>query len=174
MNSFRLPFYSIVFAAVVALTALPVQGQATFGRVEEMRTNATMYYYHVIPATATIQVYVMGTVRAPGLYEVSEGMSLGQILALAGGPPSSPRPSYRSVETITRLYRSTSTGQELIFERPLEEAISNQTAQPRLEFGDVVTMEVIERDRFNWRDVTRIVSAGGILALAIERMARTF
>lgn len=156
------------------LTSVPALAQAEFGRVEEMKTNAGTYYYYVRPATPTIQVQVMGAVRSPGLYEVSDGTSVNQLLALTGGPSTGTRTNRQVIETILRVYRPSQKGPDPLFEERLSYAVSHPSTYPVLEHGDIITMEVIERERFSWRDFSRVISSVGILTLAIERLSRTF
>lgn len=179
MKTFRLSIPLPVRLGVLCVVAMlyyqpSAHAQAQFGRVEEMRTNAGTYYFYTRPATPTIQVYVMGTVRAPGVYEISDGTTLGELMALAGGPPSNVRPSYTKVTALLRLYRPRGGSQDVIFEKTLEEAFADPSSHPVLAHGDVVTIDVTQREMFNWRDVTRVVSTVGIVTLAIERLFRTF
>ena len=74
-----------VFLVLLALPAFLVEAQ-TFGEVEDRQTNVPSYYFHVLPGEGTMQVFVWGTVRAPGLYVVSDETGLDELLSLAGGP----------------------------------------------------------------------------------------
>ena len=171
-----MPILPLRLAAFGLLAALlhttPVFAQAEFGRVENLNTNANTYYFFVRPATATIQVYVLGSVRAPGIYEVSEGTTLGSLVALSGGPLSQSRLESREVKSTLRVFRTQGGTRTLIFEKPVENAFDEGNAVPTLLHGDIVVVEVIERQRFTWRDITQLVTTAGVMALAIERLTR--
>lgn len=163
-------------AAAIALLlflTLPAHAQRV-GRVEETNTNIDTYHFYVQPGAATVQVQVLGTVQSPGLYELSEGTDLGTLLALTGGPSLNPRePSQRRTVTI-RLYRAGGAGgPNLAYEATLDEAIGDgsQGAYPPLQDGDVLSVEVVERVRFNWRDIFTVLSAVAAVVYAIDRIA---
>ncbi len=139
------------------------------GRVESADTNASAFYY-VRPGTPSVQAQVLGAVRAPGLYEVSEGMELGELLALAGGPALGTASDGARTTLTLRLHRKGS-GEEIVYDGPIGEAGGTAFA-PEVLDGDVLIIEVRSRRSFGWRDAVQIVSTVGVLALAIERLAR--
>lgn len=140
------------------------------GRVEETTSNIPSYFYHVLPGAPTVQVDVLGTVRAPGLYELTEGTDVGQLLALAGGPVLMVRQRVLRREVTIRLFRSSSNGGAPIYESVLEQAVGDPETYPVLQDGDVLAVEVTERARITWRDISSIVGTIGVLALAVERL----
>ena len=139
------------------------------GQVESALTNASSFYY-VRAGTASVRVQVLGAVRAPGLYEVSEGTALGPVLALAGGPTLGTTSSDTRTDVTLRLHRPGPGGSELVFEGPFEASVA-QGGLPALRDGDVLVTEVRSRRTFGWRDAVQIVGALGVLALAIDRLA---
>ncbi len=162
----------LVIGLISALTPPAATAQA-FWRVEETKTNAgNYYYYYVNPGTATIRVQMLGAVRLPGLYEVSEDTDLGQLVALSGGPPMGVHPTGSELKVAMRVYRRTPSGEATIFEQSLDRTLSNPNAYPVLMDGDVIVMDVTQHQRFGWRDATRVISAVGVIALAVERFIR--
>jgi hypothetical protein len=155
----------------LALMAGPATAQS-FGRVETTNSNVSSYFFHVQPGAATVQVSVLGTVRSPGMYEVSDGTDLGQLMALAGGPLLSPRERQQTREVTVRLFRQQSESRLLIYDAPLDDFVENAQSYPVMRDGDVLTVEVVERRHFGWRDVFPIVGAIASVALAIDRMSR--
>ena len=140
------------------------------GRVDETTSNIPSYFFFVEPGAATVQVDVLGAVRAPGLYELTDGTDVGQLLALTGGPLLAPQ-QRASVRRVTiRLFRSSAGSAEPVYEQDLDEALKNIGTYPVLQDGDVLTVEVIERTRITWRDISSIVGTIGVLALAAERI----
>lgn len=141
-----------------------------FGRVEETETNADSYFFYVVPGEATIEVQVMGTVRHPGLYRLGQGADLGQLLALSGGPILDVRERDRAREATIRLYRAQAGGEELVYEAGFEASIADRsTSYPELQNGDVMTVEVVERQRITWRDVFTFINSATLIALTIDR-----
>lgn len=164
----------LLLGLLLALTALDVQAQERrFGRVEETETNIDSYYYYVQPGAAAVAVKVLGTVRNPGLYLLSEGTDLGKLLALSGGPVLDPR--QRSIEhtAIIRLFRPRTGGQALIYKAELEGGVVTEPeAYPALEDGDVMTVEVIKDRGFTWRDVFTVTNTVVLIALTVTRLVR--
>lgn len=154
-------------AFLVLLLAPAARGQS-FNRVEDTRSNVDAYHYHVLPGAATVQVYVMGTVESPGLFEVSEGTHLGQLLALAGGPMLDPRRRSAQRDVTIRLFRPAGYGEQPLYEARFDRAVGRPDQYPVLRDGDVLTVEVVEKERFSWRDMFTVVGSISALALAVE------
>jgi protein involved in polysaccharide export with SLBB domain len=53
---------------------------------EQSRFNRAAYYSYSEPGDVTIQVYVWGNVRHPGLYQVAKETGLSELFSLVGGP----------------------------------------------------------------------------------------
>lgn len=149
--------------------ASPAKTQ-NFNRIDETISNITSYYYYTQPGIATVQVYVMGTVREPGLYEISDGTDLGQLLALAGGPVLNARFAQDKQEAIIRLFRPASFSADPIYETELNRAITRQEVYPVLREGDVLTVEIIQHRRFGWRDSVSILGSLASVAIIVERI----
>jgi hypothetical protein len=159
----------ILLLILVLPAAAPAATAQEFNRVEETASNSTSYYYYVQPGSATIETYVMGTVRSPGLYVVEEGTDLGQLLALSGGPVLDVLDQTRRRKVTIRLFRPLSYSDHPIFELELDRAIVQREPYPTLRSGDVLTVEIIEERRFDWRDLLTVVGGLSALAIAIER-----
>ena len=134
-----------------------------------MQTDGTSYYVFARPGQNTVQVMVVGSGIQAGLYEVGEETNLEQLVVLGGYSPGVRQASNDRTVTI-QLYRDNPNGQrEVIFDASLDALIA-----PTVQMGDVVRVEVVDRERFSWRDGLRIVTAAASLTLVIERLARTF
>lgn len=166
------PMILISITAWCSIVPSSVSAQA-FWRVEDTKTNAnTYYYYYPNPGSATVRVHVLGAVRLPGMYEITESTDLGQLIALSGGPPMSAHPSNTRVDVALRVYRPGPDGQQIIFDDIFENTLANPAGYPVLLDGDVVVMDVTQRQRFSWRDATSLVGTIAVLALAAERVSR--
>lgn len=167
------PLLTLILAALLVLLAAPAAFGQRFNRVEETKSNVGAYFYHVVPGAATVQVYVMGTIQSPGLYEVSDGTHLGQLLALAGGPTLGPQSRATDRDVTVRLFRpGGGYGERPLYEARLDEALARPEAYPTLRDGDVMTVEITEKDRFGWRDMFTVVGAVSALALAVESVVQ--
>ncbi|MEM8557322.1 MAG: SLBB domain-containing protein [Bacteroidota bacterium] len=149
----------------------PTQGApytpGQFGRVERTSSNVQSYFFFTQPGEPTIQVYVVGAVVNPGLYEVGPGMDLGRLLALSGGPRLEAQQPERRRQTTVRLFRPTS-GTSPIFEASLDKSFTDVASYPVLREGDTLIIETIERPRFGVRDLLAIGGALGGVAFFID------
>ena len=153
-NMRRIPFFSIIYTSVLAFSiSLPVQAQ-DFGRVGKMLSQGTSYHVFAKPGEATVQVLVLGSVGAAGVYEVGVGTELDQLLALTGGTPMARTETSKTSVTV-RLFREGGGRRDLVYEVSLERMLAEPDLYPPLQDGDVFTIETITtvRTRFGWRDV---------------------
>lgn len=147
-----------VLTALAVLLATAASSQE-IRPLDERVSNAPGYFFHVLPGEISTEVSVIGTVRAPGFYTVSDGMDLGGVLALAGGPLLAPENTdYERTVTI-RLYRGQGV-RELIYDATLEGFARDATAYPRLQDGDLVEVTTVDDRRRTFRDTLTII--GGI------------
>lgn len=166
------PIAVIALLVLVAAAPRPGHGQS-FERVEEMTSNINSYYYHVRPGAASIEVYAMGTIGAPGIYRIEEDTNLKKLLALSGGPVLNPRMQRTNRRITVRVYRA-GADDPVVYEAEFEGAITRSTESPTLRNGDIVTVQIVESEPFQWRDVLNIVTATTTVGLMIGRIARTF
>jgi protein involved in polysaccharide export with SLBB domain len=159
-------FRSLLLGLVLLATDAAAQ---EFSRVEETTSNSTSYYYYVQPGSATIETYVMGTVRSPGLYIVQDGTDLGQLLALSGGPILDVLDQTRRRQVTIRLFRPLAYSDRPIYEIELGRAVVQREPYPILRNGDILTVEIVEARRFDWRDLLTVVGGLSALAIAVER-----
>jgi hypothetical protein len=169
VNRYRCGFVFGVF--LLCLPSIQTAFAQNFGLVEETRSNIQSYYFHVLPGEATVQVQVLGTVRSPGLYVIGVGTDLGQLLALSGGPVISPREGSVSREIFVRLFRPRGGSRNLLYEGEFDRVVNTMDPLPVLEDGDVMTIEVIEKKGFVWRDILAVIGAVAAVALAVERFS---
>lgn len=166
----RLLRFALPALLLASLGTLAAQAQTQgFNRVDATRSNINAYYYYVQPGMATVQVHVLGTVRAPGLYVLNQGTHLGDLLALSGGPVVDVRQADARRKITIRLFRAAAYGDEPIYESTLDDAVSRRETYPVLQEGDVLTVEVVEKRRFGWRDALSIVGGVSALAVALDR-----
>jgi hypothetical protein len=150
-------------ALIVALIlwAAPVHAQ----QIGDIRTDGTSYRVFARPGENTIQVFVLGDLGQPGVYSVGADTELAQLVALTGGPGGGGRS-----DTTIRLYRPENGRRELIYEAELDDFIRRSDVHPDLQSGDILQVETIQREGFDWRDGLRILTAAASLSFAIERL----
>ena len=139
------------------------------GRVEQIENQTNAYYSYVIPGAQTVQIQVMGAVPSPGLYEVPAGTPLNQLLSLTGGPMMGPRAKLNPRKVHIRVYRP-ALSEPLILDTEFEQAISDPASWPVFQDGDVMEVDVVERQRISWRDIIAIVNTAAILVFTYDRI----
>lgn len=126
------------------------------------------YFTYFLPGERTSQVSVLGTVRAPGLYVVSAGTTLGELLALSGGPNAGPRSNEVERTTTVRLYRATTGGtREAIYDRSAEAFARDAEGYPVVLDGDVLEVTTLERRLWSFRDTLTIVGGVSTAVIAV-------
>ena len=166
--------YTIVLCALSLFVVTPSAGQ-TFGRVGDIESRGTAYHVYARPGDATVQILVMGI--NGGIYEVTDGTRLDELLALVGGatgPEIGQQSQTISRRTTVRLYRGTEGNRSLIYEAPLEQVLLEPHQHPRLIDGDLFLIETLTRTRFSWRTVIQVIGGMASLALLVERLSRRF
>ncbi len=159
-----------LLAGLLILVAGAAAAQAQ--SLEELRGAAGAFYTFADPTDITIEVKVWGAVQNAGLYEVRQGLPLSTLLTLAGGPAASVRDTGTSSTLTVRLYRPQPEGYPaLFFEARMQNEILMLEQDPTLLHGDVLVVEEVRRQRFNWLDALSVVTAAGTLVLVIERVA---
>ena len=163
-----------VFTLVLFISLIPVLDsyaqRPVFGRVAETETNINAYQYLVRPGAATVEVMAFGNLVTPGVYILEEGANLAFLLALTGGPSSYNQPDVKFTTTI-RLFRNTGGAKSLIYEAPFEEVMDKVANAPVLNEGDIVTVEVVQTRKLNWRDVFTIIGPVLSTLLLIDQLA---
>lgn len=167
------------FFLVTCCWAFLIMGPAADGaRAQNLtggvQSEGTSYHLYARPGQNTVQVLVLGSGIQAGLYEVGEGTDIAQLVGLSGYRPGVRRA--RDDRTVTiQLYRDNTNGQRgLVYDSSLSDLVAEQSAYPTLQTGDIVRVEVVDRERFSWRDGLQIFTAGAAIALTIERLARVF
>ena len=145
------------------LTLVPFAAEAqqpgVYTRVEETINVGTAYFVHALPGQATKQIFMWGTIPAPGLYEVGVDTSLEKLITLAGGPPGVMRIRSDRRTTYLRLYRPEGNSRALLYEITMRDFVQSPSSHPPLADGDVVEFETIQVRGLQWRDVLTIGSA---------------
>ena len=165
---------TILLCAVSLCIVTPSMGQ-TFGRVGDIEAIGTAYHVYARPGDATVQILVMGI--NGGIYEVTDGTRLDELLALVGGatgPEIGLQSATISRQTTVRLYRGSEGDRSLIYEAPLEQVLLAPHQHPRLLDGDLFLIETVTRNRFSWRDALSIIGGLASVALLVERISRRF
>ena len=146
-------------------------GGAEFRQLEEIDTNIGTFHYLVTPGTASIEISAFGDLVSPGIYILEENTDLAFLLALTGGPSVFNQPDVR-YETTIRLFRNSGGAQSLIYEAAFEEVMDQISNAPVLNECDVVTVEVKQIRRTNWRDIFTIIGPVLSTLLLIDQLSR--
>lgn len=133
-------------------------------------TGNVAVFRHADPGVPTMAISVWGAVRATGRYEVERDTDLLQLLTLAGGPALAAQQSGREQHLTIQISRGAPGQRTVVYEARLRELAGSRTTYPALQDGDIVLVEEHSRTRFDWRDVLRVVSSAGTVALVILRV----
>lgn len=106
-------------------------------------------------------VYVWGAVRSPGYFEVGPDVDAVRLLALAGGPQGDGARAEQVVTDATVAIIRPGAG--IVYQASLEEFVIG-TDLPSLVDGDALQVEVVQRNRFTFREGLSV--AGSIVTLA--------
>jgi protein involved in polysaccharide export with SLBB domain len=154
----------LVLLAILLAGAGPVAAQLA------PPTQGAAVYRYVEPGTPTMDVRVWGAVGRPGVYQVARDTDLVALLTLAGGPMLSLDDDRLRRNVSVQLTRYEGADRTVVSEMPLEALTRGSDPLPGLSNGDVVTVNVISRSRFTWRDALSIVSSAGTVALLVIRI----
>ncbi len=167
----RLALLALLCTAAVARPAAAQELRPNDVRV----STSPGYFTYFLPGERTSQVTVLGTVRAPGLYLVSAGTTLGELLGLAGGPYAGPVSNEVERTTTIRLYRATDGGtREVIYERTDDAFARDANAYPVVLDGDTVEVTTTERRLRTYRDTLTLVgSIAGIAVVILQVITLT-
>lgn len=147
-------------------------GTAQAQSLDDLRGNAGAYYRFAEPTDITIELKVWGSVSNPGLYEVRQGMRLSTLLSLAGGPQGVERTT-RTRRTLTiQLWRPQPNDgpYQVAFETRMENEILVLGEDPVLLSGDMVIVEEIVKQRFDWLDGLSVITGIASLVLIVDRI----
>lgn len=161
---------------VCGLIALFVSGAAfsaraqEIGRVEDVQSSGTAYHVYVEPGDATVQVGFVGPTTS-GVYEVSTDTDLGRLLLLTGMLNLPPRQEGLRRNARVQLFRQEpNAARALAYEAPLETFLQEANRYPALRDGDLVVLEVTERQPFGWRDGLNLTAALAAVLFLVERV----
>ncbi len=153
--------YATGLALCLMLVAGPAwaQQQGTGG----MQAGGTAYYTFARPGQNTIEVLVLGGGRS-GVYEIGENVTLGKLMALAGGGGGG-----GNAKVTVNLFRLENGERDRVLKERLS-AFAERPKYPPLQDGDVVRIQVRQREPFGWRDVLRITTAVTSLTFTVLRI----
>ncbi len=111
-------------------------------------------------------VYVWGAVRDPGFFEVGPDVDAVRLLALAGGPQGDGARAQDVITDATVAIIRPNAG--VIYQASLEEFVIG-TGLPSLADGDALQVEVVQRNRFTFRDGVSVVgSVAAVVAVVLS------
>jgi protein involved in polysaccharide export with SLBB domain len=135
------------------------------------RLNSAAFYKYAESGDVTVLVNVWGTVRFPGRYELRQGVHLGDLISLAGGPLDRPLDPEATERTITvKVSRGSDQGRRIMFNSILDDIVESPQNYPILQEGDVVLIETLDHQKFRVRDALPIANLLATLALIVVRV----
>lgn len=116
-------------------------------------------------APGAITVDVWGAVGQRGRLQIEPQSTLLDVLSESGGPALG---SGSADAVVVSLSRASGTGRAVVYEGTLTELATQ--APPVVESGDIVTVRVVEGQRFTLRDALSVLSAATGVALLVLRV----
>lgn len=162
-------FYQNIFCVVLLLLSSVSINAQSITDIERMSISTNMSYYFLArPNDITIKVNITGEVRNPGLYSITKGWRLHELLAGAGGPNLSQRRLQDQRTTRIMISRSTENGRIVIYDETLENMLRSTEEFPIMQSNDWVHVESINNEGFSKRDLITVASVAiGVVNLII-------
>lgn len=162
-------------ALCASLWLLPPDASAQYRSApDEVIATGTSYRVFAQPGEPTVTVQVLGDIGGSGIYVVGDRTTLSELIALAGGAPVQDfRHDVRGTYTI-RVFRDGAGTRTNIYEARWDDFVRAPGAHPALRDGDVVTLDVTVRERFDVMRTVSVVSGLSALALLVLRLIEGF
>ena len=123
-------------------------------RFDEMISQGVSLHIFADKGEATIRVLVLGTVGSGGVYEISPGLRVDQLLAFAGGLELNDE-----LRVTVQLYREEVRNRTLVYEARMEDFLLKPGEYPQLIGGDIIVVRSKEKVKFGWRDILSIITS---------------
>ena len=149
-----------------AAFAHPGTGHAQdLGRGEQGFVNR-----YASPGSSTIQVYVWGSVRNPGIWRIEPNLDLVELLSAVGVAGVGEDQLDFSQHVNLRIYRTIEGNRRMIYEERLDDVLAESATYPPLQESDVLEVETERRRQFGFQFFSQIVGTTATLALLILRL----
>jgi hypothetical protein len=165
-----------LFRSVLCLlafsTAVPAQAQVLTNPTD-VTASGTAYRIFAQPGEPTVQVLVLGQ-GATGMYVVGAETSLVELLALTGTGVNPDGGTDVIQEITVRLMREQGGQRVVVYEQEFDSFLSEPASYPTLQDGDIFTVEVKQRRRFNLREALDVTARLASITLLALRLADLF
>lgn len=153
-------------------TGHPLQAQ-NLSNPTDVTASGTAYRIFAQPGEPTVQVLVLGD-GATGMYVVGADTDLVELLALTGTGATGSGSADVVRDVTVRLMREQGGQRAIVYEQEFEGFLSNPASYPRLQDGDIFTVEVEQRRRLGLREVLEVSSRLASITLLVLRLADAF
>lgn len=158
-----------MFIAVGLLwTTTPAATAQITGGFDEPITSGTSYHVFAFPGEPTVTVHLLGDI-ASGVYVVGAGISLLELLSVAGGAVRGQGGGDRSSFTV-RVFRTTGARRTSIYEADMHQLLREPTEYPALRDGDVITVDSTVRQRISFFNLVNIATSVSTVVLLVLRL----
>lgn len=124
------------------------------------------------PGQPTIQVYILGSVGASGIWRIEPQTDLIELLSAARvAGIGQDQPDYRQRVNL-RIYRAIEGDRQKIYDEQLNNVLAEGAAYPPLQAGDVIEVETERRRTIGLALLSQIVGAASSLTLLVLRLTR--
>jgi len=156
-------------ACALALGAPPAAAQGAPAGFEPV-SSGTSYFVFAEPGAPTVEVLIVGEQIRNGVYKVQDGVTLSELLALAGGTARSTETERQIERATVRVLRTEAGTRTVVYEADPAQLFLEPDRHPDLETGDVIEVEVTYEtvdDPFTLAEGLAIASRVASIATAV-------
>lgn len=161
----------LLFCSFALLPA--VSHAQVLGNPMDVTTSGTSYRVFAQPGEPTVQILVLGE-SATGMYVVGSDTDLVELLALTGTGATMGSTADVVRRVTVRLMREQGGQRMVVYEQEFDDFLSEPASYPRLQDGDIFTVEVEQRRRATFREVLDWTSRLASIALLALRLSDEF
>ncbi len=122
------------------------------------------------PGRPTMMIYLWGAVSSPGIWKVETDVDFLELLTAAQVPNIGQSNSQTREKVFIHVYRGTVSRRNEIYSADVKKMLSEGTAYPALQEGDIVYLETESKQRFGLSTILSGIGAASALVLLIIRI----
>ena len=122
------------------------------------------------PGRPTMMIYLWGAVSSPGIWKVETDVDFLELLTAAQVPNIGQSNSQTREKVFIHVYRGTVSRRNEIYSADVKKMLSEGSAYPALQAGDIIFLETESKQRFGLNTILAGIGAASALVLLIIRI----
>lgn len=122
------------------------------------------------PGRPTMMIYLWGAVSSPGIWKVETDVDFLELLTAAQVPNIGQSNSQTREKVFIHVYRGTVSRRNEIYSADVKKMLSEGSAYPALQAGDIIFLETESKQRFGLSTILSGIGAASALVLLIIRI----